>query len=609
MDLAELEARLYAQIHHNSGDVNITAGTKNSASINESDVFKENIVRVVNPNNRSLVNNATLNQQSKSRYWLNPLEKRSEVHITRSNPHTKYTNITPDEIPNADISNTPKPMKKFVPYTSLLSGIETVAEADSVIEPDLPPATGAVVAPSSDKYPKTKIINPFNRVNLKKIENFMKSHTKKVKIASTPRKSKLETIILESSDPDDDDVIEIPTAPLPTVCLDSSDDSEILNKEFTKPKSKLKKTQSKNTSSPRCQSPSVSSIHSDDFVGQTERSRINELFGGGQCFPDDELMYDQTTVGSLIRNVAEKSDSTIFVRPREDSKGVDSDSTQTSSHTSSSQDVNLKRQISNSKCIETKSTSTSTECSNSSDLSKNINAIRKTLGNTKTTPAKAKRRSSPITTEVQVQKKKKISKRRKSGSLRSSDYNSDNSSDEESPHGKYVKLTTSTPNIQQKSEKHLSKYKVGRRAKFDSANYSDQDFISILSNIVNPSESCSEIDSLDEAEDKEEIVSSKSTSKGKDDNDVVVVQENLPVSSTIDLNSNSDNEAEQKNKPQNNLDVDVGWNYEMKHFYNNRWSNDYDDEFENIWYRMPSKYFEGNFFVNVNIFLLLICFS
>lgn len=594
MDLAELEARLYAQIHHSSTDVNITAATKNLASINESDVFKENIVRVVNPNNKSLVNNATLNQQSKTRYWLNPLEKRSEVHITRSNPHTKHTNTIPDEVPNAEVSNTPKPMKKFVPYTSLLSGIETVAEADSVITPEPPPATGVVVASSSDKYPKTKIMNPFNRVNLKKIENFMKSHTKKVKNESKPRKSKLETIILESSDPDDDDdVVEIPTAPLPTVCLDSSDDSEILNKEFTRPKSKLKRTQSKNTSSPRCQSPSVSSIHSDDFVGQTERSRINELFGGGQCLPDDELMYDQTTVGSLIRNVAEKSDSTIFVRPREDSKGVDSDSTQTSSHTSSSQDVNLKRQISSSKCIETKSTST--ECSNSSDLSKNINAIRKALGNTKTTPAKAKRRSSPITTEVQVQKKKKISKRRKSGSLRSSDYNSDNSSDEESSHGKYVKLTTSTPNIQQKSEKNLSKYKVGRRTKFDSANYSDQDFISILSNIVNPSESCSEIDSHDKAEDTEEVVSSKSTPEGKDNNDVVVVQDNLPVSSAIVLNCDSDNDADQ-NKPQKSLAVDIGWNYEMKHFYNNRWSNDYDDVFENIWYRMPSKYFTGNFF-------------
>uniref|UniRef100_A0A182JPT8 Zinc finger CCHC domain-containing protein 7 n=1 Tax=Anopheles christyi TaxID=43041 RepID=A0A182JPT8_9DIPT len=92
------------------------------------------------------------------------------------------------------------------------------------------------------------------------------------------------------SDDETDEVILIPTSPPPQICIDCSDEEEgppIV--QFAFPKSqKRKKKQSGAFASPRCLSPSNSSIMSDDFIAQHDRSRLNDSFT--ESIPnDDEL--------------------------------------------------------------------------------------------------------------------------------------------------------------------------------------------------------------------------------------------------------------------------------------------------------------------------------
>uniref|UniRef100_A0A182N8A0 Zinc finger CCHC domain-containing protein 7 n=1 Tax=Anopheles dirus TaxID=7168 RepID=A0A182N8A0_9DIPT len=89
------------------------------------------------------------------------------------------------------------------------------------------------------------------------------------------------------SDGEADEVIIVPAPPPPKICIDCSDDDS--QNTFALPKTKKsKKKKPAKFSSPRCLSPSNSSIMSDDFIGQHDRSRLNDSFT--EPIPnDDEL--------------------------------------------------------------------------------------------------------------------------------------------------------------------------------------------------------------------------------------------------------------------------------------------------------------------------------
>uniref|UniRef100_A0A182MR23 Zinc finger CCHC domain-containing protein 7 n=1 Tax=Anopheles culicifacies TaxID=139723 RepID=A0A182MR23_9DIPT len=91
------------------------------------------------------------------------------------------------------------------------------------------------------------------------------------------------------SDGETDEVIIIPTPPPPQICIDCSDEEENQSIQFALPKSQKKKKKGQMiVNSPRCRSPSNSSIMSDDFIGQLDRSRLNDNFA--ENVPsDDEL--------------------------------------------------------------------------------------------------------------------------------------------------------------------------------------------------------------------------------------------------------------------------------------------------------------------------------
>uniref|UniRef100_A0A182JA97 Zinc finger CCHC domain-containing protein 7 n=1 Tax=Anopheles atroparvus TaxID=41427 RepID=A0A182JA97_ANOAO len=91
------------------------------------------------------------------------------------------------------------------------------------------------------------------------------------------------------SDGETDEVVIVPLPEPPKICIDCSDDEVALD-SFALPQAK--KTSKKATvakfNSPRCLSPSNSSIMSDDFIGLHDRSRLNDSFS--ENVPnDDEL--------------------------------------------------------------------------------------------------------------------------------------------------------------------------------------------------------------------------------------------------------------------------------------------------------------------------------
>lgn len=102
------------------------------------------------------------------------------------------------------------------------------------------------------------------------------------------------SVSLLLSDEETDEVIIIPTPPPPQICIDCSDEEEpsssTNSSQFALPKSmNSKKQKIAPATSSRCHSPSNSSIMSDDFIGQHDRSRLNDSFT--ESIPsDDELV-------------------------------------------------------------------------------------------------------------------------------------------------------------------------------------------------------------------------------------------------------------------------------------------------------------------------------
>uniref|UniRef100_A0A182QKC1 Zinc finger CCHC domain-containing protein 7 n=1 Tax=Anopheles farauti TaxID=69004 RepID=A0A182QKC1_9DIPT len=103
-----------------------------------------------------------------------------------------------------------------------------------------------------------------------------------------PKLSKSSSPVPLLSDGDADEVIIVPVPSPPKICIDCSEEEDSQN-TFALPKTrKSKKKKPGKFSSPRCLSPSNSSIMSDDFIGQHDRSRLNDSFT--EPIPnDDEL--------------------------------------------------------------------------------------------------------------------------------------------------------------------------------------------------------------------------------------------------------------------------------------------------------------------------------
>uniref|UniRef100_A0A182SAE0 Uncharacterized protein n=1 Tax=Anopheles maculatus TaxID=74869 RepID=A0A182SAE0_9DIPT len=139
------------------------------------------------------------------------------------------------------------------------------------------------------------------------------------------------------SEEETDEVIIIPTPPPPQICIDCSDEEEPNSSstgQFALPKSKKGKAQKlAPATSSRCHSPSNSSIMSDDFIGQHDRSRLNDSFT--ESIPsDDELVSTMegnrragTASGKATKKGAEKRQERVPSISSEDTVGTNGDTT------------------------------------------------------------------------------------------------------------------------------------------------------------------------------------------------------------------------------------------------------------------------------------------
>ncbi|XP_029730342.2 uncharacterized protein LOC109431655 [Aedes albopictus] len=337
-ELAELEERLYSRIHHaaeGSADDNVSTEATAAAAAVPGGSAAAGPVRLVT--DKSIINNARQTASVASskikRYWDSLQQQNSRLSYPGiRQPRRAVPELT--EVRDgcgAAEGAAVQPRKVFTPYKSILGSLGS----GLLREDDHPLPTIDNLEDKQKRRKNTqkdgKRNNPAGSRN-RKMDQLKKIKVKKSKALKSRQKAGglgeqrlVATIDLDTSseeegeyvspdpikqekkekeseerheDSDPDEVVLIPTAPPPLVCIEDSED-DATKDGFTQPKSKKKK-QSKKTRSPRCVSPSNSSIMSDDFIGHSDRTRFNDSFIEG-INNDEELDCTAPhTVGSLL---------------------------------------------------------------------------------------------------------------------------------------------------------------------------------------------------------------------------------------------------------------------------------------------------------------------
>ncbi|XP_058838609.1 uncharacterized protein LOC131694158 [Topomyia yanbarensis] len=329
-ELAELEERLYSSIHHASAEPNVC--TNNSAESTPLPTALNELVpsrhRVVS--DKAIVNDGRRNNLKLKRYWSS-MQQKSKTYpgIQNNKPWSGVSSIS--GVSNEEDVSISR-QQSFTPYQSILG------PPNEALEKGGPNIELVGVMPNEEKQRKKKSVQGdgkkipnINSIKNRKLEQLKKVKAKRVKAqrsrqkAFTDQQRLVATIEIESSseedgeyrspdpikqeskeeiighqdleDSDPDEVVVIPSAPPPLVCIESTDDEGDKN-NFTHPKSKKKKNTKKN--SPRCLSPSNSSIMSDDFIGQNDRTRLNDSFIEGMTNDVELDCSALPTVGSLL---------------------------------------------------------------------------------------------------------------------------------------------------------------------------------------------------------------------------------------------------------------------------------------------------------------------
>uniref|UniRef100_A0A8W7P3W7 Zinc finger CCHC domain-containing protein 7 n=1 Tax=Anopheles coluzzii TaxID=1518534 RepID=A0A8W7P3W7_ANOCL len=342
-DLAALEERLYSSIHH---------AYENPQSVfDPAPVTPSTTARVVSRNAVINNGSGTLPANMK-RYWAGsavPSYGDRGAPYPGNKPQTgvapKPSSPAATAPGNVSEGGITEVTKMFItPYQSLLGnmGDPPPVESPSVPVESAHQSTPSIVAPAAKHIPQkdpglqlkkkkqtkqpllavekklanlTKLINKDRKQNAAQTMEVKKAKAKKMRHRKQQQQHQqiVAEIILNSSDDevskprparpertsapvplsDDetDEVIIIPTPPPPQICIDCSDEEEERpppSVQFALPKSQKKKKKKPTSVSPRCLSPSNSSIMSDDFIGQHDRSRLNDSFT--ESIPnDDEL--------------------------------------------------------------------------------------------------------------------------------------------------------------------------------------------------------------------------------------------------------------------------------------------------------------------------------
>lgn len=376
-DLAALEERLYSSIHHSYEDATpskISAATPVPASA----------TRIVS--RTTVVNNSqAMLPANMKRYWVGSAAAAApsageRAPYARINPtdgmpkQSAPVANAPDTVPDGDAHATKKMF--LAPYQSLLgnhhdklsenqSPLPEDASQNQNVPKQAPKETGLQFKKKKQtkqpgQYVEKRLASLLKLIDKDRKENAMQAlESKKTKANRVRQRKRTPVVIAEicinSSDEESqpvkrqmepaeslllseeetDEVIIIPTPPPPQICIDCSDEEETNSGgQFALPKSKKSKTQKLAPApSSRCHSPSNSSIMSDDFIGQHDRSRLNDSFT--ESIPsDDELVSTMegnrragTAPGKAAKKGAEKRQERVPSISSEDTVGTNGDTT------------------------------------------------------------------------------------------------------------------------------------------------------------------------------------------------------------------------------------------------------------------------------------------
>ncbi|KAL9699313.1 hypothetical protein quinque_002754 [Culex quinquefasciatus] len=333
-ELAELEERLYSSIHHaadsgvgpaaaepSSATPSLSATAADKSTSSEPTPGSGSTVRIV-------TDKAIVNASKMKRYWSS-MENYTGIRRPNRPRNNNAPAVEASRVEGGDGEDGVVKKATFTPYQSILGPSGIGGSGSSSPRGEFLLMEGM---PSKQKKKKVgegrKVLNP-SSLRGKKMEQLQKIKAKKAKASKSRQKAQVgqqrlvATIELESSDDQDgedcspdpikqeqegiehqdledsdpDEVVLVPSAPPPLVCIDSSDEDGTKDK-FTHPKSKKKKA-NKKVNSPRCLSPSNSSIMSDDFIGHNDRTRLNDSFIEG-ITNDLELECQDVPSGSAI---------------------------------------------------------------------------------------------------------------------------------------------------------------------------------------------------------------------------------------------------------------------------------------------------------------------
>lgn len=527
-------------------------------------VLGKNVIQSVNPiQNRSkpLAPYTSFLSQMNLKDTDDETQSTSPVPSTSKNSNTKTTSKTKKSDGESKKDETEKPQKQSDVNSEIVKNIKIINSK------------------------MNKNINPFNKnapvtLKTKKLE---KLQAKKTKAAKNRKNKNIPVVVLDSSaDDDDDDVIEIPLPKPPLISIDSSDSESVASKsEFLSPNVK-KKFKQKSTNS-RCNSPA--SIMSDDFIMPNDRSRLNESRESLNGLEDEELQINQT-VDSVVTKKRLNTSQALIQKIADVLK----------INKATNPIVELEKQSAKNYEVNNSIASADIYESESSDMPDSVyNRVkdRKTATEDKEDIGDGK-----------LQKKsKRMRKRKSSGSNKGSELSS---SDEDEFTIKNI-VTTSSPYIMRgeavqnaitdggKKPKILNK-----RRRFDSKIESDEEFISILSSIVHPdSESDDEEDtSKENSINARDLVNHLKVVDELNEEDVGVeedIQINVEIPQKEDESIMSVDECpdvlEMQCERRSPLidQFEIGWNDEMKKFYNSSWGGE-DFDIDDVMGSMNGEY-------------------
>lgn len=444
---------------------------------------------------------------------------------------------------------------------------------------------------------KGKVLNPLSKSGITKSKELQRAQVqvKKEKAINARKKHQqrvLATIDLDSSENEEDsndDVIPIELPPPPFINLDTSDEEDLAH-------------QVRKVSRPV--SPSNSSIISDDFIVTGDKSRLIDAFRieamnvRGSANKSRQSKESVVKLKSILKQPTSSFDAISMSSPKSSAASI--------------LETSNKEQVPD-KAIKTKS------------YSKERRSIEDSVYGAKATTSTPKR--SQVATDGETSedetciaaKKQKIRRRKSTGS-RSTGKSSDNDESDVDMNPK-TKLISSTP---------IGKTPV-KRSRFISSNYNDDEFASMISSIIRQDSNDGEEESSEErntANTESETIVNISDSRVtmiEETEDCRIIEKIIPVLEIPD-DEDSDSDASMKadrtpvvcdlslnvlentfephelvrdNNPQSSganpdcaIDVledpEVGWNDEMRYFYNRSWGGE-DFFIGDMLNSMPSK--------------------